>query len=867
MSSKKKGMGHSETEKDQEFSNEAIEVQSQRINHVNIEEEMRRAYIDYSMSVIVGRALPDARDGLKPCNRRILFAMKSGGFLKTRPFVKCATVVGDVLGHFHPHGDSSVYDALVRMAQDFSMRYPLIDKQGNFGSIDGDPPAAYRYTECRLEKTSEEMLADIEKDTVVMQPTFDEKRLEPTVLPARFPNLLVNGSTGIAVGMATNIPPHNLGEVIDGTVYLIDHPDATVPELMQYIKGPDFPTAGIICGLSAIRKAYETGRGHLTVRGRATIEDWENGRERIIVTEIPYGVNKAMLIEQIADLVRDKRIEGISDLRDESDKDGIRVVIELKRGEMGQIVLNNLYKHTQLSVTFGVIMLAIDHGRPHIMNLKEVLKCFVDHRFDVLTRRTKFELKEAQARAHILEGLLLALEHLDDVVRIIRESRNRDDARVQLIASFGFSEIQANAILDMRLYQLTGLGRETLEAEYKALQERIAYLQSLLADDALLYGVMKDELMAVRAGYADPRRTELTIAEVEMNMEDLIADEDCVVSISHGGYLKRTPTSEYREQRRGGKGLHGMDTKDEDYVEHVFNCSAHDWMLFFTELGRMYFKKAYEIPEGSRTSKGKALVNWLNISAVEKIAAIIPVRGFDPDKYILFATERGVVKKTPLSAFRNVRAKGLIAIHVDEGDRVIGVEVTGGEDDVMLVTRDGIGIRFHESEVRKMGRASRGVRGIRLRDGDVVEAVRLIKPDTRILTVMEKGVGKRSDFDDYRVTHRGGSGIIAAGVTEKTGALVTALSVRDDDTIMIVTKGGTMIRMPVETVRVTGRNAQGVKLIDLEGDDVVMSATLVEAESEAPVGDAANAADESAADQPDVEPADEADDADAPADE
>ena len=851
MSSKKKGQ--SETAKDQEFSNEAIEVQSQRINHVNIEEEMRRAYIDYSMSVIVGRALPDARDGLKPCNRRILFAMKDGGYLKNRPYVKCATVVGDVLGRYHPHGDSSVYDALVRMAQDFSMRYPLIDKQGNFGSIDGDPPAAYRYTECRLEKTSEEMLADIEKDTVVMQKTFDEKRDEPSVLPARFPNLLVNGSTGIAVGMATNIPPHNLGEVIDGTVYLIDHPDATVPELMQYIKGPDFPTAGIICGLSAIRKAYETGRGHLTVRGRATIEDWENGRERIIVSEIPYGVNKAMLIEQIADLVRDKRIEGISDLRDESDKDGIRVVIELKRGEMGQIVLNNLYKHTQLSVTFGVIMLAIDHGRPHIMNLKEVLKCFVDHRFDVLTRRTKFELKEAQARAHILEGLLLALEHLDDVVRIIRESRNRDDARVQLIANFGFSEIQANAILDMRLYQLTGLGREALENEYKALQERIAYLQSLLADDALLYGVMKDELMAVRAGYADPRRTELTIAEVEMNMEDLIADEDCVVSLSHGGYLKRTPTSEYREQRRGGKGLHGMDTKDEDYVEHVFNCSAHDWMLFFTEFGRMYFKKAYEIPEGSRTSKGKALVNWLNISATEKIAAIIPVRGFDPEKYILFATERGVVKKTPLSSFRNVRAKGLIAIHVDEGDRVIGVEVTGGEDDVMLVTRNGIGIRFHESEVRKMGRASRGVRGIRLREGDVVEAVRLIKPDTRLLTVMEKGVGKRSDFEDYRVTHRGGSGIIAAGVTEKTGALVTALSVRDDDTIMIVTKGGTMIRMPVETVRVTGRNAQGVKLIDLEGDDVVMSATPVEAEADAPVGDAANAADESGADLPDTE--------------
>jgi len=805
-----------------------------RIERINIEEEMQKAYIDYSMSVIVGRALPDARDGLKPGNRRILFAMREGNYVHNRAYVKCARVVGDVIGKYHPHGDAAVYDTLVRMAQDFSTRYLLIDGQGNFGSIDGDPAAAYRYTECRLEKAAEELLADIDKDTVEMQPNYDEKLLEPKVLPARIPNLLVNGSTGIAVGMATNIPPHNLGEIVDGTIHLIDHPDATVADLMQFVQGPDFPTGGTLCGLGPIREMYETGRGHLRLRGKAAVEPWKADRERIIISEIPYAVNKAALIEKIADLVHEKKIEDISDLRDESDKDGIRVVVELKRGAIGQVVLNNLFKQTQLGGTFGAILLAIDHGRPRVMNLKDLLRCFIDHRFEVLTRRTKFELREAEARAHILEGLLKALDNLDEVVRIIRAARNRDEAKVQLMGRFGFSELQANAILDMRLYQLTGLERDKIEAEYKAIQERIAYLKELLADDAKLFGVMKDDLRAIRKDYADERRTEIVADEGDIDIQDLVADEDCVISLSHAGYVKRTPTSVYREQKRGGKGVVGMDTKDEDYVEHVFNCSAHDWMLFFTERGRMYFKKAYEIPEGARDSRGKALVNLLDVQGGEKIAAIIPIRGFDPDKYLFFATEKGTVKKTALDAYQNVRAAGIIAINVEEGDRLIGVELTGGQDDLVLVTRKGMGIRFRETDARPMGRATGGVRGISLEDGDAVEGVEVVHEDAMLLTVTENGYGKRTAFADYRVQKRGGKGLIANVLTAKTGDLVTALSVHAADAIMIVTRQGTMIRMPVDGVRVTGRSAQGVKLIDLADGDVVMSATPVEPEDEAP---------------------------------
>jgi len=803
-----------------------------RIERINIEEEMQRAYIDYSMSVIVGRALPDVRDGLKPGNRRILFAMRERGWTHSKAFVKCAKVVGEVIGNYHPHGDSAVYDTLVRMAQEFSQRYMLIKGQGNFGSIDGDPAAAYRYTECKLQKIAEDLLADIDKDTVKMQKNFDESLMEPTVLPARVPNLLVNGSTGIAVGMATNIPPHNIGEIIDGTIHLIDNPEATVADLMNFVKGPDFPTGGTLCGLTPIRDMYENGRGHLRVRGKATVEDWKADRERIIITEIPYAVNKATLIEKIASLVHEKNIEGISDLRDESDKDGIRVVVELKRGAIGQVVLNNLYKQTQLSVTFGAIMLAIDHGRPRVMNLKDILGCFITHRFEVLTRRTKYQLREAEARAHILEGLLIALDNLDEVVKIIRASTNREEARIQLMGSFGLSELQARAILEMRLYQLTGLERDKLEAEYKALQERIAYLKELLADDQKLYGVMKDDLLEVRASYVDARRTELVADEGEINIEDLIADENCVISLSHSGYLKRTLTSVYREQKRGGKGRKSMDTKEEDYVEHVFNCSAHDWMLFFTEQGRMYFKKAYQIPEGGPTARGKALVNFLDVKGDEKLAAIIPVRGFDPDRHLFFATEKGTVKKTPLDAYKNVRQAGIIAINIAEGDCLISVELTSDADDLVMVTRKGMGIRFNETNARSMGRATAGVRGIRLAEGDMVEGIEVVHEDAMLLTVTENGYGKRTAFSDYRVQRRGGKGLKANNLTEKTGELVTALSVHDDDAIMIVTKMGTMIRMPVRDVRITARSAQGVKLINIGKGDVVMSAALVDTDDE-----------------------------------
>ena len=825
-----------------------------RVERINVEEEMQRAYIDYSMSVIVGRALPDVRDGLKPGNRRILFAMRERGWTHAKAFVKCAKVVGEVIGNYHPHGDAAVYDTLVRMAQDFSMRYMLIRGQGNFGSIDGDPAAAYRYTECKLGKLAEELLADIDKDTVEMKKNFDESLYEPTVLPARIPNLLINGSTGIAVGMATNIPPHNLGEVVDGVVHLIDNPDATIAELMQFIQGPDFPTGGILYGRAPIRDMYETGRGLLRLRGKATIEPWKADRERIIITEIPYTVNKATMIEKIADLVHEKRLEGISDLRDESDKDGIRVVIELKKGEIGQVVLNNLYKQTQLGGTFGAIMLAIDRGRPRVMNLKELLTCFIEHRFDVLTRRTRFELREAEARAHILDGLLKALDYLDEVVRIIRAAPNRDVARVQLMGRFGFTEIQANAILDMRLYQLTGLEREKLEAEARALHERIAYLKELLADDRKLYGVMKDDLLAIRKDYADARRTEIVTDDGDLDIKDLIADEDCVISLSHAGYVKRTPTSVYREQKRGGKGVVGMNTKDEDYVEHVFNCSAHDGMLFFTEKGRMYLKMAYEIPEGARDSRGKALVNLLEIQGSEKIAAIIPVRGFDTDQNLLFATERGTIKKTALRMYQNVRATGIIAINIEEGDRLIGVELTSGEDDILLVTRRGVGIRFHEADARPMGRATAGVRGIRLAAGDAVEAIEVVKDDAMLLTVTEKGFGKRTSFSEYRTQKRGGSGVIANELTAKTGDLVTALSVREQDAIMIVTKKGTMIRMPVDGIRVTGRSAQGVILINLDDGDVVMSATPVEPEDESNGAPAAEAGEDSDGATAPVEP-------------
>ena len=811
---------------------------SDRIDSINIEDEMQRAYIDYSMSVIIGRALPDARDGLKPGNRRILFAMRERGWTHNKAFVKCAKVVGEVIGNYHPHGDSAVYDTLVRMGQSFSMRNPLIYGQGNFGSIDGDPPAAYRYTECKLQRLAEDMLADIDKNTVDMQENFDGTLQEPTVLPSRIPNLLINGSTGIAVGMATNIPPHNLGEVIDGTVHLIDNPKATVADLMQFIKGPDFPTAATICGFGAIKSMYETGRGLLKVRGKAVIEEDERGgREVIIITEIPYALNKTALIEKMAELVREKQLEGISDIRDESDKDGIRVVVELKKGVMGKVILNNLFSMTQLESTFGAIMLAIDHSRPRVMNLKDLLQCFINHRFEVITRRTKFDLEKALARAHILEGLRIAIDNMDAVVKIIRESRDRNIARTELMAKFGLSEIQANAILEMRLYQLTGLERDKIEAEYKEVMALIAYLKDLLAHPAKIYGVMKDDLLEIRKQYADPRRTEIVPDEGELNMEDLIADRPCVITLSHGGYIKRVPVETFREQKRGGKGVAGMDTKEEDFVEHVFSASTHDYLLFFTSAGRVHWKKVYEVPEGSRTSRGKAIVNLLELAGEEKVATLIRTREFPDDQFLVFATANGTVKKTKLSAYSRPRAGGIIAINIEEGDRLIGVRQTSGSNELMLITRQGMSIRFSEDQLRDMGRDTTGVKGITLgKENDAVESLEVVEAGGTLLCVSENGYGKRTSFDEYPLQNRGGKGVITMKTSERNGLVVGAHTVHDHEALMMVTAKGVMIRFAVDDLRTISRNTQGVRLINLEEGDTLVSATPVDAgEEETPV--------------------------------
>ncbi|MFH0953383.1 MAG: DNA gyrase subunit A [Verrucomicrobiota bacterium] len=804
-----------------------------RVDLVNIEDEMQRAYIDYSMSVIIGRALPDARDGLKPGNRRILFAMREGGWLHNRSYVKCARVVGDVIGKYHPHGDAAVYDTLVRMAQDFSMRYLLIDGQGNFGSIDGDPPAAYRYTECRLEQLAEEMLADIDKNTVDMQPNYDEKLLEPKVLPSRIPNLLVNGSTGIAVGMATNIPPHNLSEVIDATVHWIDNPNAAVADLVKFVKAPDFPTGGMICGTAETKAMYETGRGLLKIRGHASIEEGPQGKESIIVASLPYTVNKASLIENIAELVNDKKIEGISDIRDESDKDGIRIVIEIKRGAVPKVILNNLYQHTQLETTFGAILLAIDHGRPRVMNLKDLIQCYVTHRFNVITRRAKYDLEKAEARAHILEGLKIALDHLDAVVKTIRESKDRDGARTRLMERFKLSEVQANAILDMRLYQLTGLERDKLEAEYLEIIKQINYLRDLLASDRKVHGVIKDDLLEMKKQYGDVRRTDLVPDEGEINIEDLIADRGCLITISHAGYIKRAPVGAFRQQRRGGKGVVGMDTKEEDYVEHVFTASTHDYMLFFTGKGRVYWKKVYDIPEAGRAARGKAIVNLLEIGTDEKIAACIPVREFPENQFLVFATARGLVKKTNLAAFGNPRAGGIIAIAIEDGDTLIGVKLTTGQSDIMLITRQGMSIRFRESQLRDQGRGTYGVYGIKLgKKSDCVENIEVVEPTATLMCISENGYGKRTAFDEYPMQNRGGKGVITMKTSARNGLIVGAHAVRDNDALMLITERGQTIRIPVSDVRVISRNTQGVRLINLAAGDKLVSATTVEPETD-----------------------------------
>jgi len=806
----------------------------ERLGQIAIEDEMRSSYLDYAMSVIVGRALPDVRDGLKPVHRRILFGMNEMGLVHNRAYRKSAKIVGEIMGNYHPHGDSAIYDTLVRMAQDFNMRYPLVDGQGNYGSMDGDSPAAMRYTEARMTKLAEELLADIDKETVDFGPNYDESTQEPLVLPTKVPNLLVNGAGGIAVGYATNIPTHNLGEVVAGLLLLLDHPDVTVAKLMEKIPGPDFPTAGFIYGLSGIKEAYETGRGLLKLRAKVVIEsDERTDRERLIVTEIPYQVNKAKLIEKIAELIQEDRIKGISDLRDESSaREGVRVVIELKRGEIPLVVLNNLYKHTQLETTFGVIMLALVNNRPEVLNLKQILHHFLEHRREVVVRRTAFELRKAEERAHILEGLKIALDNLDAVIALIRRAQSPDEARAGLMRQFALSEIQATAILDMRLQRLTQLERAKLVEEYAEVLKQIEYLKSVLGSEALVRKIIRDELTNLQEGYRDDRRTQIVKEEGEINIEDLIAEEEVVVTISHAGYIKRNAASLYRAQRRGGKGKIGMGIKDEDFVETLFTASTHDSLLFFTDAGKVFWLKVHEIPEASRAAKGKALVNLLALSGAEKVTATLPVKEYREDRYVVMATKRGVIKKTELSAYSNPRQGGIIALGLEEGDKLIAVHVTDGRREILLGTKQGLTIRFKEDEVRSMGRTAYGVKGITLEEGNEVIGMETITPDstTAILTVTEGGYGKRTPVTEYRVQGRGGKGIISVKTTERNGLAVGFLQVRDGDEIMLMAAQGKVLRCKVDDIREIGRNTQGVRILDLDGEDdrVVAVARLAE---------------------------------------
>ncbi len=794
-----------------------------KVVSVKLENEMKNSYIDYAMSVIVARALPDVRDGLKPVHRRILYAMQEAGMGSTKPYKKSARIVGEVLGKYHPHGDSSVYDAIVRMAQDFSMRYMLADGHGNFGSVDGDPAAAMRYTEVRMSKISELMLQDIEKDTVEFMPNYDESLKEPTVLPAKFPQLLVNGTSGIAVGMATNIPPHNMCEVIDGTLQLIDNPDMTVDELMQTIKGPDFPTAGLILGTDGIRSAYTTGRGVIKMRADAHIETMSNGKNRIIATELPYQVNKARLVEKIAELVRDKSIDGITDLRDESDRNGMRIVIELRRDANPNVILNQLYKHTQLQESFGVIMLALVDGKPQVLNLKEVLHYYIKHQEDVITRRTRYELAKAEARAHILEGLTIALDHLDAVITTIRASRTAEIAKNALMNSFHLSDKQAQAILDLRLQRLTGLEREKIEEEYQETLKAIEELKAILADEAKILAIIKKELLAVKEKYGDERRTRLTIDTSEIDMEDLIAEEDVVITLTHNNYIKRMPLTTYRNQKRGGRGVTGMGTKETDFVENLLITTTHHTILFFTSRGCVYYLKAYEIAEASRQAKGTAIINLLQLDKGEKITAVIQVREFNPDKFLFMATKKGIVKKTVLSEFKSMRKGGLIAISLDDDDELIGVKFTDGNRSVILGTKDGMAICFDESDVRSMGRTARGVRGIRLNAGDEVIGMANLHKNADVLTVTENGFGKRTSTDEYRPQTRGGKGVINLKVTEKTGAVIGLKVVRPGQELMLITTEGIVIRTNVDEISVISRNTQGVMLMKTDENDKVAS--------------------------------------------
>ena len=816
----------------------------ERLGQIAIEDEMRSSYLDYAMSVIVGRALPDARDGLKPVHRRILFGMNEMGLVHNRTYRKSAKIVGEIMGNYHPHGDSAIYDTLVRMAQDFNMRYPLVDGQGNYGSMDGDSPAAMRYTEARMTKLAEEMLADIDKETVDFGPNYDESRLEPLVLPTKIPNLLINGAGGIAVGYATNIPTHNIAEVIDGLLLLLENPDVTIAQLMKKIPGPDFPTAGFIYGMSGIKEAYETGRGLLKVRAKVVVEtDERTERERLIVTEVPYQVNKAKLIEKIAELIQDDRIKGISDLRDESsDREGVRVVIELKRGEIPLVVLNNLYKHTQLETTFGVIMLALVNNRPEVLNLKQILHYFVEHRREVVVRRTTFELRKAEERAHILEGLKIALDNLDAVITLIRRSQSPDEARAGLMRQFALTEIQANAILDMRLQRLTQLERAKLVEEYQEVLKQIEYLKSVLASEGLVRSIIKDELTQIREEYKDERRTQIVKEEAEISLEDLIAEEEVVVTISHAGYIKRNAASLYRAQRRGGKGKIGMGIKDEDFVETLFTASTHDTLLFFTDAGKVYWLKVHEIPEASRAAKGKALVNLLALAGNEKVTATLPVKEYREDCFVVMATKKGLIKKTELSAYSNPRQGGIIALGLEDGDKLIGVQLTDGQREILLGTKQGITIRFNEADVRPMGRTAYGVKGITLEEGNEVIGMETITPDstTSILTVTEGGYGKRTPVGEYRIQGRGGKGIISVKTTERNGLAIGFLQVRDSDEIMLMAAQGKVLRCKVGDIREIGRNTQGVRILDLEGDEdrVVAVARLADSgEREEPTSD------------------------------
>ena len=808
---------------------------------VNIEDEMKRSYMDYAMSVIIGRALPDARDGLKPAHRRVLYGMRAMGLASNRAYRKCAKIVGEVMGNYHPHGDASIYDTLVRLAQEFNMRYPLVDGQGNFGSIDGDPPAAMRYTEARPEAMAEAMMADLDRETVDFVPNYDETTEEPTVLPTTFPNLLVNGSAGIAVGMATNIPPHNLREVIDGVIAAIDQrgqaKDARLKAVIRAVSGPDFPSGGFIVGRSGIYQAYTTGRGSITMRARSAVEESKKGdKQSIVITEIPYQINKARLIEKIAELAREKTIEGISDLRDESDRDGMRIVIELKRGEMPDVVLNNLYKHTPLQTTFGIIMLAIAGGRPKVLNILEVIEHFIEFRREVVRRRTEFELRKAEARAHILEGLKIALDHLDEVIKLIRGSKSPAEAREGLMVQFRLSQLQSQAILDMQLQRLTGLERQKILDELLELMKTIERLRGILSNDALVMQLVVTELKAVREKFGDERRTEIIDESGELRIEDLIADEDMAITVTNTGYIKRTPITTYRAQRRGGKGRIGMRTREEDYVSHLFVASAHAYIMIFTDRGRAYWLKVHEIPDVGPGGKGKAIVNLVHLEPDEKIAALLAVKQFpeqEGEQFIVMGTRKGTVKKTDLSAFNNPRPSGIIAMGIEEGDSVIAVELSDGKEQIFIGTHDGMAIRFDETDVRPMGRNAYGVRGISLREGDEVVAMEVVREGGTVLTVAQNGYGKRTGLEEYRLQSRGGVGIINIQTSDRNGKVVGVAYVHDDDELMLISQQGMILRMKAGDIRTIGRATQGVRLIEMEeGDNVVSVAKLAEKEDE-----------------------------------